>query len=182
MTTSWFGSDLHFGHKNIQKFRHHVVDELDNREIIRTDWKQLVTKRDTVYILGDAAFTMEGLDAFKDLPGRKILIRGNHDLLDTAAYLKVFEEVYGLLKYKEFWLSHAPIHPDELRGKMNLHGHVHYETIRKPFNPVYDIESGIDLRYFNCCVENVHAIWKRSLVNLDELRKHIEDRNRGLRS
>ena len=114
-------------------------------------------------MLGDAAFTMEAIDLFKDLPGRKFLVRGNHDLCDTAAYLKVFAEVYGLLKYKKFWLSHAPIHPDELRGKVNLHGHVHYSSVP-------------DGRYFNCCVENLVATFQSPLVGLDQLRKYIAER------
>lgn len=170
MTTSWFCSDLHFGHKNIHKFRHHVTSEDNNRLKIKNDWIDVVNKRDTVYVLGDACFSMDVLDDFNELPGfRKILVRGNHDTLNTSAYLKVFNEVYGLLKYKEFWLSHAPIHPNELRGKVNIHGHVHYETID-------------DNHYFNACVENVYRLTHRSLINLDELRNYIEDRNRGLRS
>lgn len=160
MSNVWFCSDLHFGHKNIQKFRTWVSSEEDNRSRIVQDWKALVTKRDIVYVLGDACFTMETLPIFNFLPGEKYLIRGNHDQLNTSAYLKHFKEVYGILKYKEFWLSHAPIHPDELRGKVNLHGHVHYCTIP-------------DKRYFNCCVENLVSLKGRSLISLDELRKQL---------
>lgn len=159
--TVYFCSDLHFGHKNIQKFRPFVKDEFDNRQQIIDCWSNLVTKRDDVYVLGDAAFTVESIDSFRDLPGRKYLIRGNHDQLDTSVYLKVFSEVYGLLKYKEFWLSHAPIHPDELRGKVNLHGHVHYATIP-------------DKRYINCCVENFNEIFGRPLASLDEIRNMLK--------
>ena len=170
----WFCSDLHFGHKNIQKFRHHIKSEEDNRHKICQDWDAVVTKRDDVYVLGDACFTMETIHEFRLLQGRKHLIRGNHDNLDTQVYLKYFDGVYGLLKYKEFWLSHAPIHPDELRGRVNLHGHVHYETIRKPFNPVYNVKQEIDPRYFNCCVENVFALTGRSLIRLEEIRDLVK--------
>ena len=158
MANVWFGSDFHFGHKNIQKFRHFVSSEEQNREMILKDWTDHVTKRDVVYVLGDAAFTMDSIDAFKSLPGKKILIRGNHDLLNTSVYLKYFDEVYGLLKYKEFWLSHAPIHPDELRGKVNIHGHVHYASVNSN-------------RYFNACVENTRDVVGRSLISLDEVRE-----------
>lgn len=153
----WFTSDLHFGHKNIQKFRLEVSSEEDNRRRIIADWDRLVTKRDDVYVLGDAAFTMDAVEHFGTLAGRKFLVRGNHDDLDTQAYLKYFTAVYGLKKYKEFWLSHAPIHPNELRGKVNLHGHVHY----------HDVE---DSRYLNLCVE---SLWKKgypSLVSLQQIR------------
>jgi calcineurin-like phosphoesterase family protein len=118
-----------------------------------------------VYVLGDACFTLETIDTFSHLPGRKVLVRGNHDLLDTQVYLKYFDGVYGLLKYKEFWLSHAPIHPDELRGKVNLHGHVHFGTLT-------------DKRYFNCCPENLWQTVNNSLISLDDLRKHFKETNK----
>lgn len=163
MADVWFCSDLHFGHKKIGEYREHVFDEEENRYLIMRDWKEHVTKRGVVFVLGDAAFTMDTVQCFGELPGRKILIRGNHDLLDTQVYLKYFESVYGLFRYKEFWLSHAPIHPDELRGKVNLHGHVHYHTV-------------LDNRYFNCCVENMYQLKKRSIMSLDEIRKELGER------
>lgn len=160
--TVWFCSDLHFGHSNISKFRLHVESEEDNRKRIIEDWHKCVSKKDDVYVLGDAAFTMETVKEFGDLKGRKRLIRGNHDQLDTQVYLKYFEGVYGLYKYKEFWLSHAPIHPRELRNRVNLHGHVHYDTIPDP-------------RYFNCSVENIFALKNRSLITLDEIRDLLKE-------
>jgi calcineurin-like phosphoesterase family protein len=159
----WFCSDLHFGHKGIERFRKHVSSQEDNEKQIVDCWKQVVTKRDDVYVLGDACFTHESLPEFGLLPGRKFLVRGNHDLLPTEAYFTFFTEVYGLLKYKEFWLSHAPIHPDELRGRINLHGHVHYNNINDP-------------RYFNCCVENIMSLYNRPLILLEEIRHIISSR------
>jgi calcineurin-like phosphoesterase family protein len=55
-------------------------------------------------------------DIIDELNGRKILIRGNHDNFKIGEYLKHFEDVQGICKYKGFWVSHAPIHPAELRG------------------------------------------------------------------
>lgn len=164
MANVLFCSDLHFGHKNIGKFRNSLISdntEEENRWRICEDWRKRVTKRDIVYVLGDACFSMDTIFEFGELPGKKILVRGNHDLLDTQVYLKYFDGVYGLLKYKEFWLSHAPIHPNELRGKVNLHGHVHYGTIP-------------DKRYFNCCPENLWPLVGSSLISLDEIRKLYE--------
>ena len=160
MAKVWFCSDLHFGHKGINKFRD-VVDEEDNRKLISNAWKANVHKDDHVYVLGDACFTMETVDEFSTLPGTKHLIRGNHDRLDTQVYLKHFKTVEGILKYKEFWLTHAPIHPLELRDKVNLHGHVHFATIP-------------DKRYFNCCPENLWLLKGRPLISLDEIRDHLK--------
>ena len=156
----FFTADLHFGHKNINKFREHCTSEEDNRNIIKESWDRLVSKNDLVYVLGDAVFTKETLVDIAERKGRKILIRGNHDTLSTKDYLTVFEEVYGILKYKEFWLTHAPIHPLELRGKRNIHGHVHYATIP-------------DNAYINVSVENVRAMTGECLISLDNIRKML---------
>ena len=163
MANVLFCSDLHFGHKNIGGFRapSGVFSEEENRWRICEDWRKKVTKRDIVYVLGDACFSKETIFEFGLLPGKKILVRGNHDNLSTEEYLEHFDSVEGLVKYKEFWLSHSPIHPAELRGKVNLHGHVHYATLD-------------DKRYFNCCPENLWWKFKSSLVSLQEVREHIK--------
>lgn len=173
MNNVWFCSDLHWGHKNIEKFRNAcgITSEQHNREKIQKDWIKCVRKDDSVYVLGDAAFTEETVHDFGRLPGRKFLVRGNHDKLDTRTYLKYFEHVYGIIKYKEFWLTHAPVHPEELRGKVNLHGHVHFSSIRYPF------EEGqpLDRRYFNCCPENLWPTFGSSLVSLEQIRNHLKE-------
>ena len=69
-------------------------------------------------------------------------------------------EVYGFVKYKEFWLSHCPIHPNELRGKVNIHGHVHNKTI-------------IDCNYFNTSCENVDF----KPISLENIRLQIKSNN-----
>ena len=171
MSNVWFCSDLHFGHKGIEKFRGQT--EQQNRQRIKDDWNSVVTKRDVVYVLGDAAFTTETVSDFGQLAGQKFLIRGNHDKLNTAVYLKYFDEVYGLLKYKEFWLSHAPIHPDELRGKRNLHGHVHFHSIQ---SNIGDTPHQQDHPwYLNCCPENLWELKGRALISLDEVRERFKD-------
>lgn len=160
MSNVYFTSDTHLGHKGVERFRKCVTSCEDNTNLIVTSWNKLVSKRDVVYVLGDAAFTQDGLDILKGLPGKKYLVRGNHDTFKTREYLGVFEEVYGLLKYKDYWLSHSPIHPNELRNKISLHGHVHYATVQ-------------DNRYINCCVENVYEKTGEALISLDQLREGV---------
>ena len=146
MANVWFTSDLHLGHKNIANFRRQFENEEHHREVIKQNYHKRVTKRDKVFFLGDIAFSQETLkDVSSWVAERKVLIVGNHctDKIPMSELAKHFDEVYSLLKYKEFWLSHAPIHSYELRGKINLHGHVHFNTIQ-------------DGRYFNCCLENTN--------------------------
>ena len=136
---TWIIGDLHFGHKNITRFRTQFATMEEHEEFIMDNWS-VKNGGDKIFFMGDAAFTWEGLRKISKLRGQKILIRGNHDTLSTNMYLAVFKEVYGLFKYKAYWMSHAPIHPAELRGLMNIHGHVHSETIPDP-------------RYINVCPE-----------------------------
>jgi calcineurin-like phosphoesterase family protein len=44
MTNVWFTSDLHFGHKNIQKFRLEVESSEHNDQRIILDWHSNVNK------------------------------------------------------------------------------------------------------------------------------------------
>lgn len=169
----FFIGDLHFGHKRIKDFLddhgrswRYGADHIENMNIIAHNWNSVVTKRDKVYVLGDVAFNEEGFDKLKTLKGSKILVRGNHDnYFSTEKWLEVFDEVEGIIRYKNFWLTHAPIHPDELRGKQNIHGHVHHKIIR--------LEDGTpDERYLPVCCE----IIKHKPVSLNEIRNgHYAD-------
>lgn len=162
-------SDLHLGHKNIAKFRHFVSSCEGNTSLIVSDWRQHINKRDVVYVLGDAAFDQNGLDILATLPGRKILIKGNHDdIVTTYAQSQVFEEIHGMLKYKGMWLTHCPIHPDEMRKcKKNVHGHVHSKSIMKRSWCGVKI---LDPQYVNACVDVVYPKYGRIFITLDELR------------
>lgn len=167
MANVWFCSDLHIGHTNIGNFRKECGSEQGNREYIKFWWDKLVTKRDLVWVLGDSAFTEEGIDWIAELKGEKRLLRGNHCDLPTTSYLRAFSEIYGIIKYKGMWLSHAPIHPDELRGRFSCHGHTHYYNIK--------LANGEDdPRYLNCCVENFTRNLDRPLASLGEVRKYFE--------
>lgn len=123
----------------------------------RESWKEHVRKKDHVYVLGDVAMNRESLQLLSRWPGIKTLILGNHDEFKISEYMCVFAKVHGFMRYKEFWLSHPPIHANELRGKRNIHGHVHYASVD-------------DTRYVNVCVENNLRRYGRVLATLEEIR------------
>ncbi len=159
-----FCADPHLDHKRIPEFREGIDSVEQNSEIFFEDYGKRVSRRDIVYFLGDVSFSRDALHAIGELAGKKILIRGNHDLFRTEEYLEVFDQVYGIFRYKDFWLTHAPVHPRELRGKLNIHGHVHDETLADP-------------RYMNVSVDNN---WKQatgnSLIALHEIRDIFQQR------
>lgn len=160
MSNIFFISDLHLGHTNILKFSPSregtTIEEHD--EWIIDSFNSVVGKKDKTYILGDITFKEDLLKKVGRLNGNKFLIRGNHDTNRTVEYLKYFQEVYGLVKKHGFWLSHAPIHPQELRGLQNIHGHVHS-------NSILTLDNLPDLRYINVCVEALNGI----PISLDEV-------------
>ena len=78
-------SDLHLGFK-LNKSMEVFGDEWkDYLSIIKSDWKKSVKKNDIVLIPGDISWAMKTGDVLPDiewiseLPGRKVMIRGNHD-------------------------------------------------------------------------------------------------------
>lgn len=166
MSNTFYTSDLHLGHANIQKFRKHVDSTEENSAWIEYYWKRLVRKRDIVYCGGDNAFTEEGIDLLASLPGRKIMVGGNHDELPTESYLRAFEKVIGCKSAKGLgWITHIPIHPQEFYSKhANVHGHVHYSSIP-------------DKRYVNICCDNLWEEIGSPFITLHELRNTIGNRD-----
>lgn len=164
--------DPHMGHRNIAKFRPFVKDTADNDSRIEAEWKKRVNKRGIVYVFGDAAFDDVSLDRIGRLPGKKILIKGNHDdMVSTTSQMTVFDEIHGMLKYKGMWFTHCPIHPDELRGKPNVHGHVHAKPIMKK---TWWGGSQLDPRYLNTCPDFVFPRYGKFILTLDEVKAYFK--------
>jgi len=132
----WFTSDLHFGDDRITLYARDIffksIEDFEHKVIF--NWRNKVEEKDTVYVLGDVAFTPLSCLKIKELPGKKILIRGNYDRADMTAkddvvrYLpEIFEEIYDdlLLELggKIFYLNHFP---DKCSEELfNITGHVH---------------------------------------------------------
>jgi calcineurin-like phosphoesterase family protein len=125
LSNIWFTSDLHLGHKGAASHRG-FTSVVEHDWTIISNLNSVVRKRDKLFILGDVCWNNKSLLLLNDIPGIKELIIGNHDTLSTNEYLKYFTKVHGFRKYDKFWLSHCPIHPQELiRGRGNIHGHIH---------------------------------------------------------
>lgn len=163
MSKSWIISDTHFGHKNIITFKDAKgnlirpfasVEEMD--ELIVENWNNLVRDKDTIYHLGDVAMNRRCLSILNCLKGRKILIKGNHDIFKLKDYTSYFEDIRAYKVYPNLGIifSHIPIHPYQLQNRFifNGHGHLHQNLIDDP-------------RYINLCVENTNF----KPVDLDEL-------------
>jgi calcineurin-like phosphoesterase family protein len=131
MSRVFFTSDWHFCHKAILKYRDFSSIEKHDQLFI-DNFNKVVRKNDTVFFLGDIAFCKEGLKKLKELRdcNKKILYLGNHDTLDIKDYNEYFDEIHAIRSYKGYWLTHCPIHPQEMRmRKGNIHGHLHKSVL-----------------------------------------------------
>ena len=172
----YFTADIHFGHKNILKYckkRNEKIVEwarINNKEVNDDNiislmdewlidlWNTQVSKKDTVYILGDFSFKSaeENKKLLSRLNGKKFLILGNHDgnsdKLDN--YFEVITQIKEL-KYKPldegetigFEMCHFPMVSWNRKehGTIQLHGHCHNAMSRENFKRgVLRVDVGLD--------------------------------------
>ena len=159
MTQVLFTSDLHLGHKLASEKREFASTDEHDIAVVESI-SRCANKRTVTWILGDVCMRIEQLVLLARIPGRLRLVRGNHDRFPTWVYRQCFEEIHGFLRYKKMWLSHCPIHPQELYGMPNIHGHLHKGT-RSP-----------ELSYPYI---NVNWDFHRRPLSLDELKTIIEE-------
>jgi calcineurin-like phosphoesterase family protein len=152
MSKVYFCSDTHFGHKNISNYRKKFSSVEEHDAFIYDSIVSTVKKRDTLWVLGDVCFDMNSFSFVKEIANKVnqlIIVPGNHDFEKTCApkiedYLSIPNvKIKPMTVYKGFWITHAPIHPSELRGKRNIHGHTHFENVDEN-------------NYYNVSMENIN--------------------------
>lgn len=171
MSTTFYTSDLHLGHEFVARTRGYET-AAEHDEALITRWNERVTKRDTVWVLGDVTggAIQRGLDVLPLLAGRKHLISGNHDKthpLHRDAHRQIqrfmgggWDSVQTQAMHRvgghRIMLSHFPYEGDrgaerysEWRlkdtGHPLLHGHVHTEWLfrGRQFNVGQDFAPGL---------------------------------------
>ncbi len=158
MSNLWLSSDLHLGHKNVLKFRPEFKTLEEHDQTILENLKMSVNKRDSLYLLGDVAFTEEMLMEIDEIKCvKKTLILGNHDTdqgIPFDVLVHVFNSIHALHSRRNVWFTHCPIHHQFLRGKkLVIHGHTHREIVQNPENHFGYTKMVADPRYINVCVE-----------------------------
>ncbi len=150
--TIWFTADTHFFHYAIIEYCNRPVPQYLNRQEqvfemnkrLVENWNEVVKDEDEVYHLGDFGFcgTANAMSIFKQLKGKKYLIRGNHDH-DLAKKLPwIWAKDYYNLRvhdsyekdngetqqfHRHIVLCHYPILSWDgmAHGSWHLHGHCH---------------------------------------------------------
>jgi calcineurin-like phosphoesterase family protein len=133
MSKVFVTSDTHFGHKRIIEFeksaRPFATIEEHDRELVAR-WNSVVSKRDTVWHLGDVFFGKDGHLVLAELNGHKKLVLGNHDHYPLEIYKQYFGKIYGAAEYRHCILTHVPVHECQMyRYAKNIHGHMHSKSI-----------------------------------------------------
>lgn len=154
MTASFFISDTHFGHANIITFTDDngdrirpfdTVEEMD--ELMVERWNAVVRSQDRVYHLGDVVMNRRCLPILERLNGKKVLVKGNHDIFKLKDYTPYFEDIraYKVFPAHGIICSHIPVHIGQMQGrwKLNVHGHLHHNVLPEPC-------------YKNICVEQIN--------------------------
>jgi len=145
--TTYFTSDLHLGHGYAAGARGFTSVEDHDRAVIGSlSW---LGSRDKLFVLGDVAFPRRALTGLSEIRCIMDLILGNHDTHRLQEYLQYFNKVHGCREYKNYILTHIPIHPQEVfRYTANIHGHIHKDAATPPldsskhFNVNWDFHLG----------------------------------------
>lgn len=177
-------SDTHFGHAHIIRYDNRpFMNATEMEEAIIERWNEVVSDKDTVYILGDFSWYKEEqtLGILNRLSGKKVLVKGNHDRISPKV-AKKFVKVCDYLEIKDngrkVVMSHYPMPfwNGQFRDSVHLYGHVHNshqwnvcESLRRELRQLQDIP----MRMYNvgCMMEWINY----TPCTLDEIEEYIKD-------
>ncbi len=172
MTDTWVISDTHFNHAPILTFKDYAgkpprdgfTDVNHMNEVMLDNWASVVKPNDTVIHCGDVLFGMDKVDwmtnVFAKLPGKKRLLRCNHDNAKMIAPFFKDVQLWIDMSDRGLLFSHTPQHASTLaeshrfgnKPLLNVHGHIHSNP--SPEGP-----------YRCVCVEQINY----TPINLEEL-------------
>ena len=173
MHNAFLIADPHFSHEGVCQFLRDdgtklrpfdTAAEMD--EVMIKNWNEIVRPVDKVYVCGDLVMkAKKQIHIMERLNGRKVLIKGNHDIGELKVYLPYFYDIRAFHVLDNFCITHIPIHPDCLgRFKGNIHGHIHQRNIMRSVaypdpEDAYGeiiIKKHIDPRYFCISAEQIN--------------------------
>ena len=174
----WYTGDHHAGHDKIREHARRPFASLEEmvEELVRRH-NEVVSARDTVFILGDFAYRLAPRHAVKLLErfkGRKQLIYGNHDrklwlkaqhkgLLDPLVHSGALRILGDRFEQKithkgeklRIVLDHYPIHSwnAKMHGSWHIHGHCHNNLDRAM---PHRVDAGVDAwNYYPASLEQI---------------------------
>lgn len=159
-------SDLHLDHTNIIKYcKRPFLNTEDMNKTLVDNWNNIISNKDTVYFLGDLAYGRGSRNTdywLKQLNGKIIFIKGNHDKSNKIKLHETYILEYG--RYK-FFLSHKPEQVPKDWDGWAICGHHHNNKLEE--YPFIDKKN----KRINISTE----LTKFRPVDMDELIKKIEE-------
>ncbi len=159
-------ADTHFGHKDLaEKYQSRPEDFEDK---IIQNWRRMVADDDMVIHLGDVVVgkSKDWSLIVPKLPGRKILVLGNHDKNPFRWYMAngfdfccniFFWELFGL----QIAFSHTPLFAGDF--ELNIHGHLHMDRHREYERDERHYLFGLENNaYQPRTLDSIVKVWKRS--------------------
>ena len=104
MSRTWLIGCTHFGHCNIIKFTDNEgnrirpfdsVEQMD--ELMIENWNSVVGEKDRIYMMGDFCINRRYISTAEKLNGRKVLLKGNHDIFKLKDYLPYFDDIRAMV-------------------------------------------------------------------------------------
>jgi calcineurin-like phosphoesterase family protein len=165
--STFYTSDLHFCHRNIIEYCNRPFRHADgqpdvqrmNRALI-DNWNARVGQQDLTYLIGDFGMGpwQEWARIRRQLNGRIVLVKGNHDK-KTSSWLLAVDEVHASLWVDGIYMIHIPpqepaVIPDNTR--LILCGHVHEKWKESSYRGIRMVNVGVD-------------VWDMKPVTLEEI-------------
>lgn len=136
MSKILYTSDWHLFHNNILNLADRPFSDIEemHKKLIE-NYKREVSSKDEVWFIGDMGMyhAEEIAKIIRNLPGRKYLIKGNHDIRNLECknlrmcFAKIVNYAEIVDKGRHVVLSHYPFEEWNgfYRGWYHIHGHVH---------------------------------------------------------
>lgn len=191
MPQAYVWSDQHFYHLNIihytkRPFSADAQGMQDACELMLNNCRSIVKSDDVLLFLGDVAWVRSEFrpalqKLFGQMPGHKILLKGNHDSASDTFYHSLgFEQILPYLVCNEYFFCHYPLQaiPDSRHEAAAaeafaasgctriIHGHTHNQTP--------DINDGIPR--WNVCVDYGSNNYRPLLITDSRLSDSIIER------
>ena len=127
----WITSDWHLFHKNIIKYCNRPFNnEYEMTECLIRKVKEKISPNDTLLVLGDITIKSSKkwmvplYHLIASIPGKKILVKGNHDLYHLDFYREIgFKYIVEFITIQDYIFVHDPSRA--FGNRKVICGHVH---------------------------------------------------------
>lgn len=166
----WMTADLHLCHANVIRYCNRPFTDVTQMNKHLVSQTQKIRDGEWLVIVGDVAMGEHQLamEWIRCIPGRKVLVLGNHDLTRSGEcrYLAertqdgqrpLFDAVLPFLAWKDelgqsVFVSHYPATVDHSFGRLlNYHGHLHREVLT-PTETTHFVNVGWDVTQGLVCL------------------------------